>query len=561
MLAAGFATLTLMIALLGGIALWKTQGMGERVDFIISSRFPVFVDVNRLQEEALRQAELLRSEALADKPDDAKHQRDDLTASRDRATAIYARLDGSVHSVAGRQALANMANLRKDWNAALDACLVLLDAGRKPEAVATIAGRLTEVQHRYFDAVAEMNRTQVDVMEQAGAVAKTAAGDVRIAVWTTLGVALLLAVVLGTATVRAVTRPIERAVDISTAVAAGDLSLRIEADGSNETARLMQALAAMQQRLGEVVSNVRRNAESVATASAQIAHGNADLSQRTEEQASALEQTAASMEELGATVRLNADNAREANQLSLNASQVAVKGGEVVGQVIDTMRGIDAASRRIVDIIGVIDGIAFQTNILALNAAVEAARAGEQGRGFAVVATEVRSLAGRSADAAREIKQLIAASVEQVGQGSALVDQAGATMRDVVDAVGRVTHIMGEISAASSEQSTGVAQVGEAVAQMDQATQRNAALVEESAAAAESLRLQAGQLVAAVAIFRLASDGPSGQGVSASASVAGAASGSGATATASATAGASSQSVSRLPARRQVFETATRMAA
>jgi methyl-accepting chemotaxis protein len=238
-------------------------------------------------------------------------------------------------------------------------------------------------------------------------------------------------------------------------------------------------------------------------ASAEIAQGNNDLSRRTEEQASALEETAASMEQLSATVKQNADNAKQANQLAMGASTVAVKGGEVVSQVVTTMKGINDSSKKIADIISVIDGIAFQTNILALNAAVEAARAGEQGRGFAVVASEVRSLAGRSADAAKEIKGLITASVERVEQGTALVDEAGATMTEVVTSIRRVTDIMGEISAASSEQSAGVAQVGEAITLMDQATQQNAALVEESAAAAESLKQQAQQLVQAVQVFEL----------------------------------------------------------
>jgi methyl-accepting chemotaxis protein len=243
--------------------------------------------------------------------------------------------------------------------------------------------------------------------------------------------------------------------------------------------------------------------ENVATASAQIAQGNQDLSGRTEQQASALQQTAATMDELGSTVRNNADNAAQANQLALGASSVAVKGGAVVGQVVETMKGINDSSRKIADIIGVIDGIAFQTNILALNAAVEAARAGEQGRGFAVVASEVRSLAQRSADAARQIKTLITASVERVDQGTALVGQAGKTMDEIVGAIQRVSDIVGEISSASAEQSSGVAQVGQAITQMDQTTQQNAALVEESASAAMSLQQQAQQLVQAVAVFRL----------------------------------------------------------
>ncbi|WP_370680493.1 methyl-accepting chemotaxis protein [Comamonas sp. GB3 AK4-5] len=286
-------------------------------------------------------------------------------------------------------------------------------------------------------------------------------------------------------------------------MAHGDLSQQIEVRGLAEVALVLSSLSAMRDSLTGVVYTVRQNAESVATASAEIAQGNNDLSARTEQQASALEETAASMEELSSTVRQNAENAQQANQLACSASNVAVEGGDVVNRVVETMKGIQSSSQRIADIIGVIDSIAFQTNILALNAAVEAARAGEQGRGFAVVATEVRTLAGRSADAAKQIKQLIDASVQQVDQGTQLVDQAGTTMTEVVSAIRRVTDIMGEISAASSEQSQGVAQVGEAVTQMDHTTQQNAALVEESAAAASNLQSQAEKLVQAVAVFQL----------------------------------------------------------
>jgi len=294
--------------------------------------------------------------------------------------------------------------------------------------------------------------------------------------------------------------------DAAQRVAQGDLS---PVRGANEApaGSVLASMGTMQGQLVGLISQVRTSADSIATASAQIAQGNNDLSGRTEEQASALEETAASMEQLSSTVKQNADSARQANQLAQGASAVAIKGGDVVGQVVETMKGINDSSKKIADIIGVIDGIAFQTNILALNAAVEAARAGEQGRGFAVVASEVRNLAGRSAEAAKEIKSLISASVERVEQGTALVDQAGATMTEVVGSIKRVTDIMGEISAASVEQSAGVSQVGEAVTQMDQATQQNAALVEESAAAAESMKVQAQQLVQAVAVFKLSGNG------------------------------------------------------
>ena len=290
--------------------------------------------------------------------------------------------------------------------------------------------------------------------------------------------------------------------EVAKAVSEGDLTTRIVLRAGDRES-LMARLSDMQTGLAKAVSQVRQGSDHVATASSEIALGNQDLSGRTEQQATALQQTRSTMEQLGATVSNNADNAHQANELALGASSVATRGGEVVGQVVQTMKGINESSKKIADIIAVIDGIAFQTNILALNAAVEAARAGEQGRGFAVVASEVRSLAQRSADAAREIKTLISASVDRVAHGTALVDTAGRTMDEIVVAIKRVSDIVGEISSASLEQSTAVARVGESVSQMDEATQQNAALVEQSAAAAESLKMQAHQLVDAVAVFRL----------------------------------------------------------
>jgi methyl-accepting chemotaxis protein len=329
------------------------------------------------------------------------------------------------------------------------------------------------------------------------------------AIWLGVAALMLAALLLGFGLL--ITRSIVRQLGgepayanaITHRMSEGDLAVDIHLKAGDNSS-LLHGIKTMRDNVARIVNDVRQGSESVASASTQIAQGNNDLSARTESQASALEETAASMEELGSTVRQNADNARQANQLAQSASTVAVKGGEVVAQVVDTMKGINDSSKKIADIISVIDGIAFQTNILALNAAVEAARAGEQGRGFAVVASEVRNLAGRSAEAAKEIKTLITDSVGRVEQGTALVDQAGTTMAEVVGSIRRVTDIMGEISAASSEQSQGVAQVGEAVTQMDQATQQNAALVEEMAAAAGSLKSQAQELVQAVSVFRLA---------------------------------------------------------
>jgi methyl-accepting chemotaxis protein-1 (serine sensor receptor) len=352
------------------------------------------------------------------------------------------------------------------------------------------------------EGIDNLMKLQVDVAQQEFNAALVRFESQRWWAISSILAGLVVAVLFGVALIRGIARSLNEALDAVKAVAQGDLSHPIHLSSKDEIGLVLVALSDMQTGLAQVVSTVRQGSESVATASAEIAQGNHDLSARTESQASALEQTAASMEQLSATVKQNAENAQQANQLAHAASSTARQGGEVVAQVVGTMKGINDSSRRIADIIQVIDGIAFQTNILALNAAVEAARAGEQGRGFAVVASEVRSLAGRSAAAAKEIKTLIDVSVERVSQGTAQVDQAGITMSEVVAGIQRVTDLMGEISAASNEQSLGVSQVGEAVMQMDQVTQQNAALVEEMAAAASSLKAQAQELVGTVAVFK-----------------------------------------------------------
>ncbi|WP_138515114.1 methyl-accepting chemotaxis protein [Rhodoferax bucti] len=375
--------------------------------------------------------------------------------------------------------------------------------GQRNTAIAKINAECQPLLDRLVGEIDKFN-DEANRIGQAGvANSKAEFSQLRTSLLIAVIVVLGISGFMGVATRRSITQPLSEAKLATDAFSEGDLSKPLHVQGKDEIAAMVASLERMRQNLTGLVSTVREGADAVSTASAEIAQGNHDLSARTESQASALEETAASMEELSSTVKQNADNAQQANQLAQQASHVATQGGGAVLEVVSTMRGISDSSKKIADIISVIDGIAFQTNILALNAAVEAARAGEQGRGFAVVASEVRSLAGRSAEAAKEIKTLINDSVERIERGSTLADQAGATMDGVVQSIKRVTDIMGEISSASKEQSSGVSQVGEAVTQMDQATQQNAALVEEMAAAASSMRSQANDLVQAVSVFKL----------------------------------------------------------
>ncbi|MBV8124503.1 MAG: MCP four helix bundle domain-containing protein [Burkholderiaceae bacterium] len=378
-----------------------------------------------------------------------------------------------------------------------------LTAGEMVTASQIYKGKMSELAPKIHDVLEKLIKLQIDVAAEEYAKAGSARTTT---VWTSLLVtigAVALGVLLAWAITKSITMPVADALQFARAVAAGDLTSKLKATGRDEIAALIAALRDMNDGLVRIVSQVRQSSDSIATGSAQIATGNADLSQRTEEQASNLEETAASMEQMNSTVKQNADTAQTATQLASSASAVAARGGEVVGQVVATMDEITASSKKITDIIGVIDGIAFQTNILALNAAVEAARAGEQGRGFAVVASEVRSLAQRSAEAAREIKALISQSTEKVETGARLVGEAGTTMDDIVAQVRKVADLIGEIGAATLEQTQGIGQVSEAVNQLDQVTQQNAALVEESAAAAESLKHQAANLADVVNIFKL----------------------------------------------------------
>ncbi len=490
-------------AIVGSIGLLASTRLGHAIDgAILSSQALQASQEADMMHDAVRgDGQLALFGAMQHNPERVEQAAKDLADHAKTFNEAIGKLEGLPLTEESRVALNKAKPLVQAY---LESADRLVKAARTDQHSAE---QMVPTLQASFSKLEDEMAALSDSIEKNGDALNQHAQDSITTTQAAIGIALTMAlaamVTLALWLARRITEPMSHAVSVANLLAQGDLTARVEPDGNDETVQLLQSMERMQRNFSGIVREVKHNADGVATASAEIAQGNNDLSVRTEQQAGSLEQTASSMEELGATVRQNADNARQANQLAMSASSVAIRGGEVVAQVVDTMKGINESSRRIADIIGVIDGIAFQTNILALNAAVEAARAGEQGRGFAVVASEVRSLAGRSAGAAREIKDLIGTSVERVTQGSALVDQAGATMTEVVNAIQRVTDIVGEISSASTEQASGVAAVGEAVTQMDRSTQQNAALVEQSAAAAESLRQQADTLVQTVAAFKL----------------------------------------------------------
>ncbi|MFJ3055864.1 methyl-accepting chemotaxis protein [Herbaspirillum sp. NPDC087042] len=503
-LSIGFAIMVLLLVGIGLLGVSRMAELDDQMTSVTEDAYPKTVLANDiiLQENLILRS--IRNLLLITDAQRIKQQDEIIDgAIKKIGTAIQA-LDHSINRPRGRELFEQIQKNRTQYIASSEMVLGLIRQGRRDEAIAAMYSPAEQtLRQRYLDKVGELVSFQDQVMRDAAASVHAQYQQARNLTLGAIVAAVLLAVALASYLSVGITRPLRRAVQVAHTVANGDLTSRIEVDSRDETGQLLAALRTMNDKLKDIVTQVHQATETINTASGEIATGNLDLSSRTEEQASALEETASAMEELTSTVKQNADNARQANQLASSASDVAQRGGTVVGDVVQTMESINQSSQKIVDIIGVIDGIAFQTNILALNAAVEAARAGEQGRGFAVVASEVRSLAQRSASAAKEIKSLIADSVDKVGNGSRLVQQAGATMSEVVASVQRVTDVMAEITAASSEQSDGIAQVNHAVTQMDQNTQQNAALVEQAAAAAQALQEQARTLSSVVGVFRV----------------------------------------------------------
>ena len=506
----GFALVIVLGVVMALVAWVQLARASAEATLLVEDRMVKVARANEIIDNLNSQANAVRNVVLsldtATMQATMQTEKQRMNELRARGVELHKLLEQSIQSPEGKAVFQRAKDAGSAYVGQLDQAMAFGLAGDGDQARAVLSGPARQGHQQAITAIEGVVAFQQKLMEAAAhRIEDIASNTSRLML-----VIALLSTLVGAGVAFFLTRSITRqlggepdyAAAIAHEIAEGNLAVQVQLR-PGDTTSLLATMQMMRDSLAQVVARVRQGSEAVATASAQIAQGNQDLSGRTESQASALEETAASMEELGSTVRQNADNARAANQLAQSASGVAVQGGEVVAQVVQTMDGISASSKKIADIISVIDGIAFQTNILALNAAVEAARAGEQGRGFAVVAGEVRSLAGRSAEAAKEIKRLITDSVERVEQGGTLVNQAGQTMEEVVHSVRRVTDIMGEISAASSEQSAGVNQVGEAVTQMDQATQQNAALVEEMSAAATSLNQQAQELVQAVAVFRL----------------------------------------------------------
>lgn len=504
-LALGFGLLLVLTVIANAVAVFQFNEVSSINTRIIERDWVKAEAANAIN--ATTRAQVRRTLEIVLAADPAQIASADAHIERNKKIIVdaFTVLENLVYLPEGKALVASIRQKREFFVGSFSRVRQLVADGKRDEAVALINSETLPAIDALQDPITALANLQKKVVVDSSTEAQQRIDFSRKLMMGLAVLGLLIGVVAARLITRSITQPVEQALGLAQRVADGDLTGSIQVQGKDEMGRLLQALKTMNESLVRIVGEVRGGSETISTATTQIAAGNIDLSQRTEEQAAALQQTAASLEQLGATVKQNYEGSRQANRVAGAAAEVAVRGGAVVTQVVHTMEAINVSSRKIADIIGVIDGIAFQTNILALNAAVEAARAGEQGRGFAVVATEVRSLAGRSATAAKEIKALIEASVGNVTEGCKLVEQAGSTMDEIVVNVRRVTDIMGELTAAAGEQSSGIDQINQAVGQMDQVTQGNAALVEEAAAAAQSLESQAKVLVQAVSVFRLGS--------------------------------------------------------
>lgn len=509
----GFGVVIAFLIILAGISYFRISSLNDEITFIIKDRYPKTTIANNIKAQINEVSRNMLNVLIMTDPGQIKKEITNIDSVNTTNNEAITHLNKIIVDVQGRELLKAIVTIKDKFLPTQTSFVTLINEDKKDEAMLKFLFALRPLQTKYFVALDDFIKYQNSQMEQAGEKSALVAQQTKFLILMLSLLASALSLLVAFFATRSITRPLNEAVGIAQRVADGDLTSDIEVTTSDETGLMMDALKNMNDSLMKIVGEVRAGTETIASASTEIASGNLDLSNRTEQQAASLEETSASMRDLTNTVKKNADNARQANLLAASASEVAAKGGNVVSQVVETMGSINASSKKIVDIISVIDGIAFQTNILALNAAVEAARAGEQGRGFAVVASEVRNLAQRSAAAAKEIKTLIGDSVEKVEVGSKLVGQAGVTMDEVVASVKRVTDIMFEITAASQEQSDGIEQVNRSIEQMDEVTQQNAALVEEAAAAAEAMQNQASNLAQVVSVFKLSNQTPAGGSV------------------------------------------------
>lgn len=503
-LAAGFGIVLVLLLIVAAATVSRIQNIDVATTKMLDDRYVKVMLAKSIQDEVNVQARFLRNATIgANDSAELKSSLDKVDASVQRNTKMMEELKAMINTDEGIRVFDAMTAARNGYGQARDAAIKLLRDGQAEAAGQYVLKDLRPPQTKFFDSLKAMVALQEGLMQEAGKEVRTNTSAAFMSTVVLSSIATLTAIIIAVVITRSITIPVNRAVEVARTVAAGDLTSRIVVTTKDEVGMLLASLAEMNDNLKKIVGEVRNGTDEIASATTEVATGNMDLSSRTEQQASALEETASSMEELTSTVRQNSENARQASQLAQSATAVAVRGGDVVSQVVSTMESINTSASKIVDIIAVIDGIAFQTNILALNAAVEAARAGEQGRGFAVVASEVRNLAQRSASAAKEIKVLIGASVDRVQAGNKLVSTAGETMSEVVESVRKLTAVVGEITTAGREQETGIEQINEAITSMDSVTQQNAALVEEAAAATSALQQQASKLAQAVSIFKL----------------------------------------------------------